>query len=182
MRKAVLGTIITLIILTGAFLVQRSIRINRNIPKKEQNAGKFLPVRLKIRNLTTQKEMALGQLAGKVVLINFWASWCSACMAEMPSIQKLHEKFKDKGFIVVGINVDEHPEKVVPSIVKKLGLTFENYTDIDGQVSAAYDVVAIPYSVVTGRKLNVVWSESGERDWASPNVVAEFQKLVDEKL
>lgn len=180
MRKAVLGTIITLIVLSAAFMIERSYRLNRNVPTS--NAGKILPGTLVLKDLQTSKDVTLDRFAGKVVLINFWASWCAACMAEMPSIQKLYELYKDSGFVVVGVNVDENPEKVVPGIVSKLGLTFQNYTDVDGKLSETYGVVAIPYSIVTGRKLNIVWAESGERDWASPKVVEEIKKLVEEKI
>lgn len=180
MSKAVLGTILTLVVLGGAFMIERSFRLHRNVPRNE--AGKVLPGTLKLKELTSSKEIVLDEFSGKVVLINFWASWCAACMAEMPSIQKLYEIYKDSGFIVIGVNVDENPEKVVPGIVSKLGLTFQNYTDIDGKLSEAFGVVAIPYSIVANRKLDVVWAESGERDWSSPKVVEEIKKLTEEKI
>src|SRR5262245_13806980 len=129
MRKAILGTIITAILITGALSVERYIRTNRDVPKA-QGDRKVLPADLKLKAVGSSETVTLSKFAGKVVLINFWASWCSACMDEMPSIQKLHDTLKSEGFEVVGVNVDENPETVVPAIAKKLHLSFKNYTDV----------------------------------------------------
>lgn len=179
MRKALMGTLVTMVVLGAAFMVERSYRLNRDVPKV--SAGKVLPAGLKLKNVATQEEVPLSKFKGKVVLVNFWASWCAACMAEMPSIQKLYEAFKNDGFEVVGVNVDDNPAKIVPAMVAKLGLSFQNFIDVDGGLSDAYDVVAIPFSVIANRKQEVVWAESGERDWASPKVMEEIKRLLDDK-
>lgn len=99
-------------------------------------------------------------------------------MAEMPSIQKLYDTYKDKGLQIIAINVDDNPDRVVPAIVKKLSLTFPIYTDDKGDLSQFFEVMAIPYSVVADRKQKIVWADAGERDWASASVLEEIRKLL----
>lgn len=181
MRKAILGTIITVVLVSGALSVERYLRAHRDVPKAAAGDRKVLPTDLKLKAVGSGELVTFDKFSGKVVLVNFWASWCEACMAEMPSIQKLYETVKDDGFEVVGVNVDENPETVVPAITKKLHLTFKNYTDVDGKISDAYNVVAIPFNIVAGRKQDIRWAESGERDWASDKVVAEIRALLKER-
>ena len=133
---------------------------------------------IQLSEFSSKQPITLKKYAGKVVLVNFWASWCEACMAEMPSIQKLYDQLKAEGFLVVAINVDEHPETVVPRVVSQMHLTFPIFTDIDGGMSKVFDVVAIPFSVVADRKQKISWTESGERDWASAETVGEIRKLL----
>lgn len=124
------------------------------------------------------KRVPLDDFKGKVLLVNFWASWCSACMSEMPSIQKLYDRFKGQGLEVIAVNVDENPKSVVPAIVQKLGLNFKVFIDIDGALSQKFEVVALPFSIVVDRNFNVVWSEAGERDWASAQVQEEMSRIL----
>lgn len=178
MRKAIFATLITFILVAGVLLIDRSVRLNRPVPKAMDEEGKVLPSELRLVRFPSKEVTSFNKFSGKVVLINFWASWCEACMAEMPSIQRLYDMLKDEGLQVLAINVDENPERVVPPIVDKLHLNFPIFTDTDGVLSQAFEVMAIPFSVIADRKQKIVWSESGERDWASEAVVAEVRKLL----
>lgn len=133
---------------------------------------------LVLTRLSDSAVVKLDTLKGKVHLVTFWASWCEACMAEMPSIQALYARYHTQGFDVVAINVDDEPEKVAPRIIKKFNLEFNIYTDRDESVSEFFNVVAIPFNVVLDKNLKVAWSESGERDWMSNESQAEIQKLL----
>jgi thiol-disulfide isomerase/thioredoxin len=124
------------------------------------------------------KLLSFKSLPHKVVLINFWATWCSACIEEMPSIVKLREKFKDRGFEVLGVNVDEKPELVVPSMVTKLKMNFPLFVDRDGTLSEFFDVHAIPLSILLTNEGKVLLVESGDRDWFGKDI----QKLVETHL
>lgn len=186
MRNIILGGLITVVLVGTALMVERSIRLSKTGRSDAQRgsvtAEKFLPSDLSITDFNSQKTVQLKSFAGKVVLINFWASWCEACMAEMPSIQKLYDQLKGEGLEVVAINVDDNPQKVVPEIVKALGLTFPIYTEKDNVASKAFEVVAIPYSVVADRKLKIVWAESGEKDWSTAKVIGEIRDLLKSKI
>src|SRR5210317_2435784 len=64
------------------------------------------PLEIKLED-PTGRPISLGEFRGKIVFINFWTTWCLACVIEMPSMQKLHQKFKDKDFVMVAINLQE---------------------------------------------------------------------------
>jgi thiol-disulfide isomerase/thioredoxin len=180
MRKAVIGVLIAVIIVAGTVLLERSYRMSRKIPQRSSQDGVVRMVSgLKLAQLDG-KTVSLDDFKGKVLLLNFWASWCSACMSEMPSIQKLYTTLKSEGLEVIAINVDENPKSVVPVVTQKLGLNFKVFVDIDGILSQKFEVVALPYSIVVDRNFNVVWSEAGERDWASPQVLDEMRKFLKE--
>jgi thiol-disulfide isomerase/thioredoxin len=183
MNKTVIGTLIAIILVGSVLLLDRSIRLNRPVPNNTQNeVEKIIPKDLKLQNFPTKETVTLAKFENKAILINFWASWCEACMAEMPSIQKLYDTLKSDGFIVVSVNVDDNPDKVIPPIVDKMHLSFPIFTDRDGELSKYFDVMAIPFSVMIGKDSKVVWSEAGERDWASDSVIMEIRKILDKKL
>ncbi len=180
MRKIIFGTLIAIIVVGAALLMERSIRLNRPITRPDAGAEQALKADTKLRLFATKEVVPLGKLKGKIFLVNFWASWCVACIAEMPGIAKLYDKFKTDGLEVVSVNVDEKPEKAIPAVVEKLHLNFQIYTDIDESLTRQFNVVAIPFSAVIDRNLRVIWAESGERDWASGKVVNEIKELLKE--
>jgi len=97
--------------------------------------------------------VSLHEQQGKVVLINFWATWCAPCREEMPALQAAYEKLADQGLVVLGVNwtqVDYLPD--VEAFVEALGLTFPILLDPDGTVSEdLYQVLGLPTSVLIGR-------------------------------
>lgn len=123
-------------------------------------------------------EMRYSEGKAKIVLINFWATWCEACMIEMPSIVKLREKFKDKGFEVYAIDLDDQPEKVAPPVIARLGMKFPIFTDKENVLSDLFNVHAIPLSVILDRSGKILFSEPGEMDWSSPEVEAEVSRWL----
>lgn len=88
----------------------------------------------------------LADFAGQPLLINFWATWCPPCRFEMPLLQQTYEKLKDKGFVVLAVDVQEGPELVNPYI-EQMGLTFPVALDRGGSVANAYRVAALPTTV-----------------------------------
>ena len=89
------------------------------------------------------KPVKLSSLRGKVVMLDFWATWCGPCRIEMPSIQKLHREFKGRGLIVLGINYGEEPAKVRP-FLEKNGYDFRILLDRQQTVGLRYQVSGIP--------------------------------------
>jgi len=122
----------------------------------------------------------IGDLKAKVVLMNFWASWCEACMVEMQSIVKLREAYHDKGFEVAAIDVDDNPEAVIPKIVRQKGMTFPVFTDDGQRLSELFDVHAIPLSVVMNKDRKVLMLESGERDWNGKDIRSQLEEWLSE--
>ena len=89
------------------------------------------------------KELSLKKLHGQVVLLDFWATWCGPCIAEMPNVKKTYEKYKDQKFQIIGISLDRSIEPL-KSFVKKEGLAWHQYFDDARILSTMYQVNAIP--------------------------------------
>lgn len=88
----------------------------------------------------------LSQYRGKIVLVNFWATWCKPCTTEMPAMQAVYDKLRDKGFMVLAVNELEDDEKVREHI-RTYGHTFPVLLDHDNQVANQYGVYGLPVSV-----------------------------------
>jgi peroxiredoxin len=87
----------------------------------------------------------LNDFRGKVVFINFWATWCPPCRAEMPEIEALHQEYKDKGVIVIGVDISE-PESTVRQYIQQGGFSWIIVLDSTAKVARDYQIVAIPTS------------------------------------
>lgn len=94
--------------------------------------------------------VALGDLRGQVVLLNFWATWCVPCRAEMPEIQAAYQTQRDQDFIVLAINAAED-DNTVAQFVQEFHLTFPTLLDRDGAVVRQYQVQALPTSLFIDR-------------------------------
>ncbi len=112
----------------------------------------------KLPDLHMTKEYSLEDFKGKVILLNFWASWCTGCKAEMPEFVKLQEKYGDKGFLIVAVNIDRDPMKARKFIEENLGdkLNFLILYDGKKKVIKAYKPIGMPSSYLIDRKGNLV--------------------------
>jgi len=126
------------------------------------------------------KTVHLKALRGKLVLLNFWATWCGPCREEMPGMERLFRAYQDKGFAVVAVNLHESVKTVRP-FVQELKLSFPTVLDVEGSVSREYGVRALPVTFLVGRDGNIVWRAIGGRDWESAAARKLFAQLVAEK-
>ena len=92
------------------------------------------------------KEQSLSQYRGKIVLVNFWATWCKPCTTEMPAMQKMYDKLSDKGFVVLAVNELEDEAKVREHIATYKH-TFPVLLDRDNKVANQFGVFGLPVSV-----------------------------------
>jgi peroxiredoxin len=97
------------------------------------------------------KQQSLSQYRGKVVLVNFWATWCKPCTTEMPAMQTMYDKLRDKGFVVLAVNELEDDAKVREHI-KQHGHTFPVLMDRDNKVANQFGVFGLPVSVFIDEK------------------------------
>lgn len=116
------------------------------------------------------KKTMLADLPHKVTMINFWATWCEACLEEMPSIVSLRNQFSSQGFEVLGVNVDEDPERVAPGMVQKFNMPFPILTDKNGELAQMFDVHAIPLTVIISKNRKILFVESGGREWNTEDI------------
>lgn len=120
----------------------------------------------------------LSEFRGKIVFINFWTTWCLACVIEMPSMEKLHQKFKDKDFAMVGINLQESEETVL-EFYKEHKLTFTTLLDSTGEVGTEFRIRGIPTTFILDKNGIIIGRVMGPREWDSRDSFALFEYLND---
>jgi thiol-disulfide isomerase/thioredoxin len=126
----------------------------------------------------TGRPVSLSEFRGKIVFINFWTTWCLACVIEMPSMEKLYQRFKDKNFVMVAINLQESAERV-KQFYKEHQLTFTTLLDITGDVGAALGINAIPTTFILDKNGRIIGKALGPREWESKKSIALFEYLTD---
>ena len=119
----------------------------------------------------------LSDFRGKVVIVNFWASWCPPCLAEMPSLEKLYRALNAKGLEVVAISVDEDPS-VIRAYRRDLGVTFPVLHDKGARVSHAFQTFKYPETYVVDRDGKLVMKMIGAVDWVEPLAIHRFVELL----
>jgi peroxiredoxin len=110
--------------------------------------------------------VSLAELRGKVVVLNFWATWCRECRTEMPAFEALHRRFGARGLVVVGVNTREGATSA-QDYARELRLTFPVVLDPDGRVTSLYGVIGLPTTFLIGRDGRAVALAVGAREWAS---------------
>ncbi len=121
--------------------------------------------------------VALAGLEGKIVLLNFWATWCPPCREEMPSMERLHQEFKAQGLAVLAVNIQESPKQVAP-FMRAFRLTFPALLDSEMKVTALYQVRGLPVTYLIDRTGRLIGQAVGARDWASPAARALVRALL----
>jgi len=127
------------------------------------------------------RTISLDSLRGKVVLLNFWATWCQECRPEMPMFERLHREFTKQGLSVVGINAREGTQ-AIREYAKELRLTFPLVLDPKGEINAAYGIIGLPATFLIGRDGRAVARTVGPRDWQSAPAKAIIQALLSEAV
>jgi peroxiredoxin len=123
------------------------------------------------------RSLSLTDLRGKVVIVNFWASWCHECRPEMPAFERLHRELGSRGLAIVGVNARENAD-AMRRYAQEIGLTFPLVADPDGKINALYGVIGLPTTFVIARDGRAVAFAVGARNWAS----AQARTLVETLL
>ncbi|MCF7822042.1 MAG: TlpA family protein disulfide reductase [Mariprofundaceae bacterium] len=112
------------------------------------------------------KQRSLSTHRGKIVLLHFWATWCTPCRKEMPVLHALEKEFAEQEFVLMCVNVDRGDKAAVEEFVHSIGQHFHTLLDPDGNVRNTYEVRALPTSYIIGRDGKIIGKIIGERDWA----------------
>ena len=127
----------------------------------------------------TGDKVSLEQLKGQVVMLNFWASWCSPCRAEMPLLEQMYKRYSPLGFTLVGVNVDAD-SKDAEKWLAATPVTFPVLFDKESKVSQLYDVDAMPSSVFIDRKGNVRYLHRGYKAGDESEYLNQIRALLKE--
>ena len=121
----------------------------------------------------------LDEFAGKVLLVNFWASWCTPCIQEMPSIRRLVEAMGEKPFAVIGVNVGE-AERRVQATAKRLEIDFPVLLDKDSAVFNGWGATVLPTAYVLDRNGRVRYVGRGPLEWDRVDIVDMLVQLAEQ--
>lgn len=123
------------------------------------------------------EKLTLAGLKGKVVLVNFWATSCTTCMAEMPKLVAVQQKYAGQGFETLAVAMDYDPADYVRTYVQKNALPFKVILDSQGQIAQAFGGIRLtPTSILIDKDGHIVQTYLGEPDFAK------FQNLLDQLL
>jgi peroxiredoxin len=122
----------------------------------------------------------LSDFRGKIVFLNFWATWCPTCVVEMPSMEKLHRRFKDQDFAMIAVNMQES-EAQVKSFFEKLQLSFTALLDANGEVAAGLAVNALPTTYFLDKEGRIMGMALGPREWDKQASIELFEFLINRR-
>lgn len=124
----------------------------------------------------------LSDYKGKVVLLSFWASWCTPCLVELPTFIEIHEKLSSKGLVILPVNVDDPAtaSQFVPNFWKARNFPFETFYDPEQKGSTAFNVDSLPSNFVLDRKGNLVAQGFGANDWSNDTSMNLIRELLTE--
>ena len=134
-----------------------------------------------LARLEGDSPLALEDLRGRVVLINFWATWCKPCEDEMPAMERLYQTLRAEGLELLAISVDTDPEQVA-RFQRRLQLSFPILLDPDQEVARAYQTFRFPESLLVGPDGVVVERFVGPKDWDAAPYVERIRRLLNTEL
>jgi peroxiredoxin len=123
--------------------------------------------------------LSLSEFKGKVIFLNFWATWCHPCKAEMPAMEQLYRKFKKKGLVVIAVNHYEKKGNVM-RFIDEGGYTFPVPLDREGVLSSKYKVRFLPITFIVDRAGKLAGQVVGMRQWDSLSAFRFFEELIGE--
>jgi thiol-disulfide isomerase/thioredoxin len=124
------------------------------------------------------KTVTLSQLRGKVVLVNFWATWCPPCREEIPSMVKLNQAMAGKPFQMLALSIDEGGKEAIDGFFKSSGQTLPAYLDGEQKVARLYGTTGVPETFVIDKKGAILKKVVGGMDWSAPDVISYLDGLT----
>jgi peroxiredoxin len=124
--------------------------------------------------------LSLGDLRGKIVVLNFWATWCEPCVEEMPALERLARTYRVRGLVVLALSVDREGASVVEPFLKRHGLTFPVGLDPRQAVARQYRIWALPSTLILDRNGVPLFVAQGARSWDGPVAHILFDTLLSQ--
>jgi cytochrome c biogenesis protein CcmG/thiol:disulfide interchange protein DsbE len=139
------------------------------------NAGDSAPY-FKVRT-DDGKTVTPTDFGGKLLVLNFWASWCPPCVAETPSLEEFAKEFAPRGVVVLGISSDTKADRY-KKFLQRFGVTFETAMDPSADISASYGTFQIPETYIIDRNGKVLEKVISNQNWMDPEFLARIQKML----
>jgi thiol-disulfide isomerase/thioredoxin len=161
-----------------ASLLMACQRNDQGIQGSSSSATENRPAPDIVVNALNGEPLRLSQLKGKVVLLNFWATWCPPCREEIPSMMKLNRSMAGKPFQMVAVSLDEGGKPAIESFFRGSGYLLPAYTDTDGRAAALYGVSGVPETFVIDKNGVVVKKIIGPLAWDAADTIAFLEDLM----
>lgn len=146
---------------------------------KESPQEGYLAPGFSLKNLKGES-VSLADFSGKVILLNFWATWCPPCRREIPSLERLYHLRKDTGFEIVAVSVDRTSLSKVASFAANYRMSFPVLVNPRGDVGQRYWMRSVPSSFLLDKKGIIRWKVIGAREWDDAQTLAKIDQLLSE--
>ena len=123
------------------------------------------------------REISPAEFGGKILVLNFWASWCQPCVEETPSLNEFARKYAGQGVVVVGVSVDRN-QKLYGDFIRRNAVAFQTARDPESNISASYGTYKVPESYIIGKNGKVLQKVVGPQNWTDPAYLNYFQSLM----
>lgn len=177
------GVVVLLAVASGVIYFtqdKKEISEVNSVPQEKESPEEgFLAPQFALYDLNG-KMVSLRDFRGKVILLNFWATWCPPCKREIPSLERLYQIRKDKNFEVLAVNVDRGSHSQIASFAEKQRMSFPILLNSEGGVGDKYQVQAIPTSFLLDKKGVIRWKIRGAIEWDDPSVLSRIDQLLVE--
>jgi peroxiredoxin len=170
--------ILTLVVIGLTYLKLQLAKPHAEGPAAvDVKVGSVLPS-FSLTSSPDNRSVPISDIGAQVIVLNFWATWCDACMEEMPSFVQLRNRFHKQGLEIVGINLDENPDGAIEKTKTKYKIEFPLFKDVDGKVAELFDIHAIPATIVFDKNRKVIYLKEGGQDWFSKEVIQLLQRWL----
>ncbi len=167
----------SLVLVIVIVLVGAAVYITTNLPNNSAVVAGDKAPDFQLED-TKGNQISLSSLRGKVVLVNFWATWCPPCVEEMPSMERLNEIMAGDNFVMLAINTEQNGRTAVPAFLKKTPYTFPILFDDKGVVQQLYGVYKFPESFIISKDGTIKEKIVGPLDWSSTKTISYLKGLA----
>lgn len=183
--KKYIGLFLTLFVVVLLFFFEHfnedPIRIgeiqgNPTFQEEKSQVGYRAP-QFTLRNLQGNL-VSLSQYQGRVVVLNFWATWCVPCRVEMPSFEHLYRRYRSEGLTVLAVSLDKGGDEKVRAFAKQYQLSFPVLLDTDGEAERLYPSLSIPFTYVIDKEGHVAARVDGAKNWESEETFKAVEYLL----
>lgn len=164
--------LIAFILLCGALLMYI---VSGTLEQKVTNAGDTAP-NFKVKT-EDGKTITRSDFGGKLLVLNFWASWCPPCISETPSLEQFAKQFGPQGVVVLGISQDRKEDRY-RGFIQRFGVSFETSRDPSGDIAASYGTLQIPETYIIAPNGKVLEKVISDQNWMDPEFLARVRRML----
>lgn len=155
----------------------KDVQTEKNFNQEKSDIG-YLAPRFTLRNLRGNFD-SLESYRGRVIVLNFWATWCAPCRVEMPSFEKLYRRYRSEGVTILAVTMDKNANAEIKSFTEKHSLSFPILLDSKGEVERLYPSMTVPFTYVIDRNGRIVARVDGAKNWESVETFEAIEYLLN---